>query len=218
MEYFMKKEFFLVQFMKILLGTTVIIFLGVLLPSFYWLCIGIIFSIFVIINTFYNIFNKNYESEDYIWEEIDFCATFFIGFYFTILYWIFCGDRYISSEDNKQHLYRDCIIINNDKDIQDVIKMKGFFYGKFFDCKECMERKKTDEKEKELELLKEQIEEEMRDKLEMEDEFLNAIIRLRTGESPDTVATDVAIFLYNEGYGDVFEEEDEEDSFLREKP
>ena len=198
--------------LRLLIIPSIMIVIGVIWPSFYWLWMGIIIAVFVI---FYELFclikHKEFEPDEFT-ESIG-CSLPLTIAVFTLAYWAYHETRYISSKGYKQHLYADCSTFKT-SNIKKVCELEGFFHGCFSDCKLCTQRK---EEETRIKIIQEEKEEEIeaqRERENMINKLQIAIEELKEGKSASSVAENLSEYFLDEEYLEIEDDEDG-DPFIR---
>ncbi len=128
--------------------SSVLLFLGFNMNSFWTIIIGIGTSILFLWNLLLCL-TKGYYDLDLIFDY-NFTPGCILIIFICASSWIFNWDyeRYIAPKDNDlQHLYMDCQHISGSREIKEVSALEGFFNGTFKDCKTCINRLEKDRKE-----------------------------------------------------------------------
>lgn len=188
---------------------------GLIWPSFYWLCIGIITAAAVIINTIVCLIKKKYDNE--FVGETGGCYLMAIVAFFTLAYWMYNEDRFVSSKGGKQHIYADCSSFKPKSKIKKVCELQGFLYGCFSDCKLCEQRKNEERQMEKRERERRREFAAQRQRQNMIIELQNAIEELEDGKSATSVANHLTNYFLDEEYIEIEVEEDD-DVYIRGLP
>jgi len=109
---------------------------------------------------------------------------------FLYLYFGCDETRYISSHDDKQHLYKDCPQIVKYSSDQ-MTELEGFYHLVFSECKDCKKRKREKQKEREIAI-------EQNKRNEMIDYLQGLIDDLENGATADDVIEQIIEDLCSE--------------------
>lgn len=186
----------------------IMIAVGLIWPSFYWLCIGIFTAAIVIINTIVCLI-KNIEKDNEFAGAIGLCCLIIIVALFTFAYWSYNESRFVFSNGDKQHIYADCPSFKPESKIKKVCELEGFLYGCFSDCKLCKQRKEEETKRKRE--VKAQRKRQM-----MISKLQDAIKDLENGKSVVSVAESLSNYFLDEEYIEI--EEDYDEVYIRGVP
>ncbi len=186
----------------------IMIAVGLIWPSFYWLSIGIIITAIITIFTMFCLIKKRDFDDDNIVGNMG-CSIMLIIAAFTLAYWIYNETRFISSKGYKQHIYADCSTFKSGSNIKEVCELEGFFYGCFPDCKLCKEREKEEMQMKRIQKERMRELEAQRERQYMISKLENAIEELNEGKSVSSVAESLSDYFLDEGYIKIEVEEDD---------
>lgn len=185
----------------------IMIAIGLIWPSFYWLCIGIFTAVAIIINTIACLVKKECYYE--FAGENGSGVLMIVVIFFSLAYWMYNDTRFISSNGGKQHIYSDCSTFKSGSKIKEVSELQGFLYGCFSDCKICVQRETEEDKMKEREEEKRREIIAHRERQQMINKLQDAIDELQNGESAESVASSLVDNFLDEGYIEIETEDNE---------